>query len=289
MNADAVTQLALEPLDKLNKAGWHNTVSLMRGVFLPYKKIGNTKLYKDFIASKRTLSRENNHIEMTVTMHPLTQIHANILDVMMTKLNSEVSGDGYMYVECSLYELQNQLGFEWKNDTKAITKFLSQMVEATIWIKNKTSNVSYAFHIIEKFYKEESTGKFIIVFASDFIKSYFKDMLINYRPLVDTILSFKYPVNQAMARFIISQKHINISIMNLLQAIGIDIANLSRKEKSKLIKHVLNEEEKEVFGKLGIAITRDDTFVYAKNQQNKKKVYFSNKLKGLNPIGEELK
>jgi hypothetical protein len=286
-----IAQLALESLDTLNESGYHNTVSLMRGVFLPYNKIGNTNRYKDFIDNKRTLSLENNYIKVTIAKHLLTQIHANILDVIMTKLNPQVSENGRIYVECTLYELQKHLGLKWKNDTEAINKFLSQMVETPISLRRNTSNTSkapYDFHIIEKFYKDESTDKFIIVLSPDFVNSYFKDTLVNYKPLVDFILSFKYPMNQAIARFLISQGRITIEIEHLFLTIGID-ASISRKEKIRIIKNIF--QEKDLFAKLGITITRNKKFHYEfhynKNKKNKKKVYFSNKQNLLNPATEK--
>ncbi len=265
------------PVKPLLQTGCHNTVSLMRGVFLPYKKIKKTNLIKEFEKNGKKLSFENSHIKVEITMHLLTQIHANILDVMMTKFHPTIDGNGDLYVECTLYELQKHLGLKWKNNSVLIKRFIDQMIESTVWLYIKTHKVSYGFHIVESIKKDEKSGKFRIVFNKDFINSYFKDTLINYKALVDDILSFKYSSNQAVARFLISQKHINIWLENLLKAIGIDTSNISRVEKNKVIRNIF--KEKELFEKLGITITSNKkdhvVFQYVKH----KKVYFNEKLR----------
>jgi len=264
---------AVDPdaIDKLIEK-FHNTVSLMRGVFLPYKKVKNTKLYKDFVNNNNTLYFENSHIKTVISGHILTQLHANIIDIIMTKLNPQVSKEGYVFVQPSFYELQKYLGWKYKNDTKTIKELLSQLIETKISIFSKTRKIFHEFHILKKVWTDNTINT--IVFSPEFIDLYFKDYLINYRPSVDVILSFKYSTNQAIARFLISQKDINIGIEKLLSAIGID-RSVSRKEKVRIKKHIIQEKDK--FEELGMTINENLTFIYQKNKKNKEKVYFSGK------------
>ena len=263
---------AVDPdtIDKLIESKFHNTVSLMRGVFLPYKKVKNTKLYKDFVNNNNTLYFENSYIRTVISGHILTQLHANIIDIIMTKLNPQVSEEGYVFVQPSFYELQKYLGWKYKNDTKTIKELLSQLIETKISIFSKTRKIFHEFHILEEVWSDNT-----IIFSPEFIDFYFKDyLIINYRLLVDVILSFKYSTNQAIARFLISQKRINIGIENLLPAIGID-RSVSRKEKVRIKKHIIQEKDK--FEELGMTINENLTFIYQKNKKNKEKVYFSGK------------
>ena len=260
---------AVDPdaIDKLIESKFHNTVSLMRGVFLPYKKVKNTKLYKDFVNNNNTLYFENSHIKTVISGHILTQLHANIIDIIMTKLNPQVSEEGYVFVQPSFYELQKYLGWKYKNDTKTIKELLSQLVETNISIFSKTQAIFHEFHILEEVWPDNT-----IIFSPKFIDFYFKDyLIINYRPLVDVILSFKYSTNQAIARFLISQKRINIGIENLLSAIGID-RSVSRKEKVRIKKHIIQEKDK--FEKLGMTINENLTFIYKKIRKTKRKYTF---------------
>ena len=267
-------------LKSLLKTGCHSTVSQHRGMFLPYKKIENTKFYKEFVKQGRKFSFENSYIKVEIARHPLTQIHANILDVMMTKLGPKIDENGNLYVETTLYELQKHLGLKKKNDTEFINKFIKQMIEATIQIYRKKPKVSYGlFHIIESIKRDDNSGKLRIVFNKDFINSYFKDTLLNYRVLVDDILCFKYAPNQSIARFLLSQKRLKIGIDTLFQTIGIDVSLISRRERNKLIKNIF--KEKDLFEKLGITITSGKQGKTLLKYVKHEKVYFNDKLNAL--------
>ncbi len=59
-------------LAMLFKSGCHSTMSQQRGVYLPYKKIENTKFYKEFIKNGRRFSFENKYLKVEIAMHQLT-------------------------------------------------------------------------------------------------------------------------------------------------------------------------------------------------------------------------
>jgi hypothetical protein len=69
------------------------------------------------------------------------------------------------------------------------------------------------------------------------------DMHVSYHQLVDKIISLKNPACQALVRFCLSHRSLNMDLKELLKKIGVLRPEMHRRQKSKIIQQIFLESD----------------------------------------------
>jgi hypothetical protein len=91
---------------------------------------------------------------------------------------------------------------------------------------------------------------YYIVFESEFMKFFKLDTKLYYEALLDKIIALKYGSSQALARFCLSHRQLNMKLENVLTKIGIFRSGMIKQQRRKVRNQIFEEMEalKEWFG-----------------------------------------
>ena len=229
-----------------------NSISQMRiPIFLPVEQVRNHDRLKKWEYSSQFGS-------VTVGNCRLTQNHRNIIDIIFS--NYQVVGelnDGSLEFAFTLYDLQKCLKKKSLKNHHWIKDKLDELVEATLIVK-PTNNFfkEVEFSILNKHAKHQQlcgkTGKklYSVVFNEKYINIFHIETSVYTGLLTRQIIDLKVPGAQALARYCLSHKNINMRLSKLLAVVGSSTDFLPASTVSRVKRRVLEckEQLEECFG-----------------------------------------
>lgn len=200
------------------------TVTELRtGIFAPISKVSfNSVVYKNFVANKRSREIETSWGSAIVSGNILTQIHRDILDLILLK-KSEIKdvkeGKAVYFKLAEISKTFSPSKIDQKNYTW-IKQKLKEIQSTVIEFKDIKSKDFITFNIISKTGFSENIDSFGIVFSEDYKKYIEDNVTVDYGEALDSLLKVQSALLRAIVRFFWTHKHINISVEQLLKSIG---------------------------------------------------------------------
>jgi len=245
----------------------NSTASQMRTLmFAPVVKYKQNPAFKEFIKNNMILKFQNGEDSLQVRNRFLTQLHRDVLDLMLKKAKLKAVKEGYVLVsEFSEYEMLEELGHKYKNNTVWFRNIIREFQDINIIWKNNKREVS--FHILRGYRINKLTGQHAVIFDDSYINYFYsRDIGVNYKHLINDIVALDSPILKAIVRFVISNsfEKFKMSLINILEKIGIKRENGER-QYQKIIKTVKDNKDllKEKFN---IVLTDGDIVEYEYNQ-----------------------
>ena len=214
-------------------------------IFWPTNKPPRSKKAGDFII-------ENQWGRAVIKNCKLTQVHRNLLDVIFTHHRGLYHyEDGCVSFLIDLYEIQKLLQIEVHNHnwirqkleelrkTAFVTETKNWVITGGIVRKHKYSKID-AEHTPDKFGPNKL---YYVTFEAEFMKFFDLDMHMSYFKLVDKIISLEHPVSQALVRFCLSHRQVNMDLENILTEIGVFRPELDRPRKTRILQQLFLESE----------------------------------------------
>ncbi|EGK7562043.1 hypothetical protein IO476_001040 [Campylobacter coli] len=232
-------------------------------VFAPIKRFTPTSaIYKDFLKNKRTRSINTQWGNVTIKGSLLTQIHKDILDlIVLNNTKIQILKDQRISVDFSISTVLKSYGDAGFN-YKWFKSILEDIMGAVVKIKLENSTEFY-FHIISAMSYNEKGDFGGIILSKEYLDFYQKTIAINYNKEIQSIVLIENSLIKSIIRFFLSHNQINISLENLLIALGIEISS-----KDRYFRKVKQEirENKDIFTnfKINFDISKN-TFEYKGN------------------------
>lgn len=200
---------------------------------------------------------KNQWGEMELT-GKLTQIHRSILDVILSNARFVEMECGAVVCLISKYELLSRLG---KKDGGTERRWLENKLEElrtaklTIRIKRNGSEHGVTTGIVREYsWLERGARKhFAIVLTPEYVRFIEADIGIRYSEEQLTQITRLPGIAQAVTRFTLSHKTLNMHLEDILRALGMTTETISDRVFRRHIKTVL--DQRVVLKDLGIAIT----------------------------------
>lgn len=283
-----------ENIDRACSTVIENSIS----IFLPFKRIDKTDIYKQFIKDNQILEIENNLFDkVEIRGRLLGQGHKDILEALLTTDKTFVKATRQFKINTTAYELTKRLG---RNIGKKqwIIQQLKEIAESRINIyfkDNKGKFIDFNFNFICSIWGENEDS-LTISFSSEYTYFLAKTELLDYSNYVADIVALdKYTkiwtknrglkihnINsdflKAVARYMLSHKGNNsqIKIENLMNKLNLH--NLVSNEQLKdYLTDLKREEVQQYFNeKFGITLTANqETITF--NTPSDKPHYIINK------------
>jgi len=197
-------------------------------MFAPIKRCTpSSSIYKDFIANKRKRWVKTMWGEVCIRGSLLTQLHKDILDVIvLCSKKSEILEDNRLFIDFSISEILRQYGDKGTNH-KWLKGILEEIMQAVVSIKD-SNEIIYYFHIISAM-KYNEKGDFAgIILSSEYLEFYQKTIAINYNKEIKNIVAIENSLIKSIVRFFLTHNEINISLDNLLLALGMQVNHQDR-------------------------------------------------------------
>jgi hypothetical protein len=196
------------------------TEEVKLNIFAPVDKIFDKDKYKI-----ETVVYDDKKYSVTISGTRLTQIHRDILDIALFHGSSELEEQVKEDIPVrtfSLYEIQKHLKYKNRyNNTWLISKF-KELKRATIIIRDKELEEEVEFNIIRIAKRSEKLKEFVLVFEELYMNFFENQISIDYKKLLDNILSIKHPQTKACIRYLLSFKSGHqINIDSLLKKVGV--------------------------------------------------------------------
>ncbi len=245
--------------------------------FAPVEKIPNKNKY-----SFKTKIFETKELEIIIRGVRLTQIHRDILDIILFYGDSSIENqikENVPVRKFSLYQILKALGHKDPTaNTEWIKNKIDDLTNTTITMKNKIIEEELSFHIVRVAKYSKILDSYILVIEDLYLKFFENTISINYKELLPEILKLKNAVTKMTIRYLLTHSNgVNINIDKLLKKIGVigGKRNLE-KQRAKLL-----EELKEIGKIFNIELKKtsndnrkknDYTIIYKKH--DKVQIYF---------------
>jgi len=242
----------------------NSTASQMRTLmFAPVIKYKQNPAYKEFIKNNMILKFKNGDDNLQVRNRFLTQIHRDILDLILLRAEKKQIKEGFLIVsEFSEYEILKQLGHKYKENRKWFREKIRELQDINIVLENSKKEIS--FHILRGYRMNKLTGQHAVFFDNSYINYFYsRDIGVNYKHLINDIVELDSPILKAIVRFIISNSFdkFKMSLVNILEKIGINKENTGERQYRKIIKTV--KDSKAILkDKFNIILTDGDIIEY---------------------------
>lgn len=208
-------------------------------IFAPIKKATpKSAIYDDFINNKRTRIVETAWGEVKVKGYLLTQVHKDLLDLIVLKADKKaITDDNRLLIQFSVARVLEGYGDKGYN-YKWFRVMLDELMGSVIHL-NTHNKKGYAFHIISAM-KYDDKKEFVgILLSSEYLKFYKENFAIDYNKETLNIISIDSPILRSIVRFFLSHNNLNIKIDDLFEAIGIKTDKKDRFY--RYIKRILKE------------------------------------------------
>jgi len=242
----------------------NSTASQMRTLmFAPVIKYKQNPLFKEFIKNNMILKFKNGDDSLQVRNRFLTQLHRDILDLILLRAEKKQIKEGYIIVsEFSEYEILKALGHKYKRNIKWFREKLQELQDIAIVLENSDKRIS--FHILRGYRTNKLTGQHAVIFDNSYINYFYsRDIGVNYKHLINDIVELDSPILKALVRFVISNsfEKFRMSLTNALEHIGINKENTYNRQYRKFIKTV--KDSKAILKeKFNIILTDNDIIEY---------------------------
>jgi len=216
-------------------------------IFAPLLKISNKEKYKnEFVVY------EDNDFIVSLQGTKLTQIHKDILDITFFYGKNYKKGNLFGK-SISLYEIQKKLNYKKKNNHKWIAIKLEELKRTNIQILRKKDKMKLEFSILRATIIDPTKKQYAILIEELYLMFFESFISINYKTLLDKILSLENGTTKAIVRYLFTFKEHQINIDKLLKRVGV---NCSKRTFEKHRKATIEELKK--YGHLfGIEIIPD--------------------------------
>jgi len=234
------------------------------GLFLPVKEFSRhfSGIDKPF---------ENQWGRITLKKCRLTQIHQNILEsIIVSAEQIRKLPDGRIAFLYSPARILRFMGVSSKNHTWLYDK-LSDLLTTEIEIETDTFRTSGTLLFEKSESKVSIPGRFLpsgkgdgirvatryqlVVFHPFFSRLFDVDVALHYQLLLPEILKLGHAVTQAVVRFCLSHDALNMSLSEVLTALGA-ISNITpERTRRRIVKHIRDEAET-LKSKFGIHIRK---------------------------------
>jgi len=256
-----------------------NSISQMRNaLFLPYIKIENTNLYKQFIANERKVVLfENEYYKLEIMDHLLSQVHRDILDVVLNRKLIPLEGDR-AYVSFHINSLLKELNLHnGKTDRDWVKQKLEELKRVNIKIISKKDEAKETslYNICDIARYSEKLEQYLLVLSTDYLRMLSQDILVNYSNYLPHILSIEHGVIKAFVRYVFSHTWVNKTVDSVLLEIEVDPKTMGKRNYQK-IKKSIREYDFLIFG-ISVLNNRvkykkmDDIYFYNADNEIKKR------------------
>lgn len=210
-----------------NKQDRHAITTVMQSrvpIFLPVSQVSPAK------KQEKNSSTTTSWGEVVTKGVKLTQVHRNLLDcVMAYHFRVHKYPDGCVGFLISLRQLQKNMGINPTNHQWLVEK-LDQLMETIVVVK--TSNITLHTHIVRKHCYSQQVPMaghgpkggqnmyYGIVFEAEWMRIFEEDIKIYSADLVTKIIALHDPLLQAFVRFCLTHRQLNMSLCDVLTAIG---------------------------------------------------------------------
>ncbi|MCT7604583.1 hypothetical protein N5U17_10085 [Aliarcobacter butzleri] len=268
---------ASEDISKATTSILENTLQ----IFLPFKRIDKTEIYKKFMKNNQILEIETNHLEKVfVRGRLLGQIHKDILEVLMfQKKYFSMNGKNFK-IKTTAYEISKKLN---KNlgKKKYILDKIKEISDCSIELV-ASSNKTILFNFIDNI-EINDNNEVVIEFTKAYTYFLASTNLINYSEYLDSILEIetikskelKRNINhefiKSIVRYILTNngKNSQISINRLTEKLNLQ-SIMSQREINEGLYDLRREEVKEYLKmNFGIELTSNsETLTFNKNKNH---------------------
>ncbi len=241
-----------------------NSKEIKFNLFAPLLKISSKERYKT-----EFLVYEDDEFIVNLQGIKLTQIHKDILDIALY-FGKDYKKNESIGKTISLYEIQKKLNYEKKNNNKWIERKLEELKRTNIQIIRKKDKAKLEFSILRAILIDPSINQYAILFEELYLLFFENFVSINYKPLLQDILSLEHAVTKASIRYLLTFKEHQINVDKLLNKIGV-VGTQRTIERHR--KKLLQELEEKGY-KFGIEIIKgknlkDSVIRYKKPQEVK--------------------
>lgn len=232
-------------------------------VFAPIKRYTpSSAIYKDFLKNKRTRTINTQWGNVTIRGSLLTQIHKDILDlIILNNTKIQILKDQRISVDFCISNVLKSYGDAGFN-YKWFKNILEDIIGAVIKIKLENQTEFY-FHIISAMGYNEKNDFGGIILSKEYLDFYQKTIAINYNKEIQSIVLIENSLIKSIIRFFLSHNQINITLENLLIALGLEINT-----KDRYFRKIKQEikESKNIFSNFKIKFNENkNTFEYKGN------------------------
>lgn len=190
---------ASDDISKATTSILENTIQ----IFLPFKRIDKTDIYKKFIKNNQILEIETQHLEKVfVRGRLLGQLHKDILEVLMfQKKYFSMNGKNFK-IKTTAYEITKKLN---KNlgKKKFLIEKIKEIADCTIELQS-SNNKTIIFNFIDNI-KIDDNNEIIIEFSKAYTYFLASTNLINYSDYLDSILNIENITSKDIKRNINSE------------------------------------------------------------------------------------
>ncbi|MHB1680715.1 MAG: hypothetical protein ACYCTB_09475 [bacterium] len=260
-------------IEELFNDGFINNANLMRlNVFLPFNKIKNTNIYKEFLKNDSRILIKSKDFSVEIRNRLLTQIHRDVVDILIdlrrAKAAKKKNNNFTLVITFSKYEILKRLGYKklGKQSYKWLDKTLEELTDVKFTVSIKAEGWTTA-GMLEKVQYSKKQKKYMAVFTTDFIRyiDKFDNIFVNYSYFLDDIIKIKSPETKAFIRYVISNEFKRDKFKNILNELGINIISVGLRQYQKIKKEIKSYTD--ILNKIGIKINDDDNVLYAKHQK----------------------
>lgn len=289
MNENDSNELSLSIMEFINSAPNINRAcsSLLENsssIFLPFKRIENSDIYKRFIKNNQVLELDHTLFgNIQVRARLLGQIHKDILEVLLTGEKIFNKKDRRFSVEMSAYQILKRLGVTTSNKEWLSNK-INEIAECRIRFINEDGD-DFSFDFIDTvsgISKKDDNGKVIksgektikVVFSEAYTAFLARTEILDYSNYIDDIVSIDNTFVKAVVRYMLinNGKDSKIKITNLIEKLQTDkiMSSIELDRNIKLLKSI--EIQTLLSEKFGITIVGDETLVF--NEPDTKSHYY---------------
>lgn len=249
------------------------TVSQSRlPIFLPVKRVASQK-------ESVNIEISNSWGKCTIRKCRLTQVHRNIIETIFNKHKQlYIDDNGEVSFLFNPYDIQKFLGKA--PDNRWFSQKLDELRETTIVVQSDKWKVHTGIILRHQYltnddYRDSNSTKFgqenpyMVTFSSEFMKLFSFDLNVYYNKLLGELVLIKSSVTQAVIRFCLTHRSINIELVNLLSTIYAVRPDMSK----RAIRYVFSEIQDNIETLKNFGITIRDGVVYYKQHDH---VYFKN-------------
>ena len=268
---------ATEDISRATTSILENTLQ----IFLPFKRIDKTEIYKKFMKNNQILEIKTQHLEKVfVRGRLLGQIHKDILEVLMfQKKYFSMNGKNFK-IKTTAYEISKKLG---KNlgKKKYILDKIKEIMDCSIEMQGN-NNKTILFNFIDNIDIKDN-NEVVIEFTKAYTYFLASTNLIDYSDHLDSILEIenikakdiKRNINtefiKSVVRYILTNngKNSQISLLKLTEKLNLESVMTQREINEGLFDLTRVEVQEYLKSNFGIELTSNsETLSFNKNKNH---------------------